>query len=200
VRGVIFVAVHQHLRDIGDEELRKTCFPEPSSYLAFRDYPESDLLHIAQLIAQRLPSIAPPLGDVLRSLGEEVPPVLKRTAPALLPKATGLQAVLEMLDGRETNARIVLPRLQALTDADSRVSLLHLGGAALCRFDEGLLIGLAATFGERLVMRQPECRQRKDERCLFIPRIAAGEPGRPRHSMTVRFGPRGEPDGDKGAP
>jgi hypothetical protein len=196
VRGVIFVAVHQHLRELGDEELRRQCFPEASAYLAFRDYPDADLLRIAQQIALRIPNVAPTIAEVLRSLGEAIPAVLRATAPNLLPKAAGLQGLLEMLDGRDTNPRVVLPRLQASVDEDGRVSLLHTGEPSFCRFDEGLVVGLAALQGDRVVMRHPECRLRKDPRCLFVPRIT-GEAGRARQSMTIRFAPTGTAGGEK---
>ena len=195
MQGVLFVAIHQHLRELGDEELRRQCFPEPGAYLAFRDYPETDLLHIARCVADRLPGMAQPLGEVLRSLGEEVPAALRRTNPSLLPRAANVQELLALLEG-EGSARVVLPQLRVLEGDEGRVSLLHLGDPSVCRFDEGLLLGLAALTGERLTTRHPSCRQRKDDRCVFLPRVVLGEAPRGRTSMTLRLGAQDTSDKD----
>jgi hypothetical protein len=195
VHGVIFVALHQHLRELGDEDLRRQCFPEPGAYLAFREYPDADVLRIARCIADHVPSLAQPIGEVLRSIGEEIPAAVKRTTPALLPRVTTLQGLLELLDEEEPDGRVVLPRFRVIRGDEERVTLEHLGDSGVCRFDEGLLIGLAAINGERVAMRHPSCRQRRDEKCLFVPRVSSGEPAR-RNSMTLRFAPQEPTDKD----
>jgi hypothetical protein len=192
VQGVIFVAIHQRLRELGDDELRKECFPEP--VLAFRDYPDAELVRIARIVAERVPAMAPSLPDVLRSLGEEVVGALAQTNPAILPAAASLADLLALLRDDATDPRFVLPRMKVEREADGRVELVHTGDASVCRFDEGLLIGLATAAGERIATRHPSCRARRDERCVFIPRVLTGTPGR-RVSRTFRFEPPEEGDG-----
>jgi hypothetical protein len=193
VQGVIFVAIHQRLRELGDEELRRQCFPEGSSYLAFRDYPETDLVRIARAVADRVPTLAQSLPDVLRSLGEEVVATLKQSTPGILPVVGSLNDLVGMLGG-EADPRLVLPRMRLSKEADGRVELLHLGDPTVCRFDEGLLIGLAAAFGHRVATRHPSCRGRRDPECIFVPRVVTGEgSGRPM-SRTFRLD-RPEDDG-----
>lgn len=196
MHGVIFVAIHQHLRELGDDELRRQCFPEPGAYLAFREYPDTDLLRIARSISEGVPTVSQPMGEVLRSLGEEVPAIVKRTNPALLPRATTLQGLLGLLDGAgDPEAHLLLPRMRVIQGEQGRVTLEYHGETGVCRFDEGLLTGLAALTGERVAMRHPSCKQRRDERCLFNPRVAVGEPSR-RTSMTLRFAPDDGTDKD----
>ncbi len=192
MQGVIFVAIHQRLRELGDDELRRDCFPE--AVLAFKEYPDAELVRIARIVAERVPGMAPSLPDVLRSLGEEVVTTIAQSNPAILPTASSLADLLALLHG-EADPRFILPRMRVEREADGRVELVHTGDPSLCRFDEGLLIGLATSAGERIATRHPSCRARRDERCVFIPRVLAGTPGR-RVSRTFRFEPPEEGDGE----
>jgi len=164
--------MHQRLRELGDDELRRECFPEP--LLAFRDYPDSELLRIAKIVAERVPTMAPTLTDVLRSLGEEVVATLAQSNPAILPTAASLGDLLAQLGGGG-DARCVLPRMRLVSEADGRVELIYWGDPAVCRFDEGLLVGLAAAAGQRIATRHPTCRSRRDAECVFVPRVLTGD-------------------------
>jgi hypothetical protein len=192
VQGVIFVAIHQRLRELGDDELRRECFPE--AVLAFREYPDAELIRIARVIAERVPAMAPSLPDVLRSLGEEVATTLAQSNPAILPAAKSLGDLLNELRD-QPDPRLVLPKMSVEREADGRVELVHTGDPGLCRFDEGLLIGIAAAWGERIATRHPSCRARRDERCVFVPRVLTGAYDR-RVSRTFRFEPPEEGDGN----
>jgi hypothetical protein len=193
VQGVIFIAIHQRLRELGDEELRRQCFPEASAYLAFRDYPDADLVRIARAVADRVPAMSQSLADVLRSLGEEVIATLRQSNPGILPAVGSLSDLVALLGG-EADARFVLPRMRFSREAEGRVELIHVGDPSVCRFDEGLLIGLAASGGQRVATRHPSCRARRDAECVFVPRIVTGEgSGRPM-SRTFRLD-RPEDDG-----
>lgn len=170
MHGIVFVAIHHYLREVGDGGMQTLCFPNPGAYIAVGEYPDDDLLTIAAKIAHRLPS-TPAVTEVLRSLGEGVPPAIRRLAPNLIPKGTTFEDLLKAIERRSTVQRAVLPDFEVVRPADGSVSLIHRGNASLCRFDEGLLIGLAGLLGETVATRHPQCRQRKDERCVFMPRV-----------------------------
>lgn len=150
--------------------MQTLCFPNPGAYIAVGEYPDDDLLTIAAKIANRLPS-TPAVTEVLKSLGEGVPPAIRRIAPNLIPKGTTFEELLKAIERRSMVQRAVLPDFEVVRPADGSISLIHRGNASLCRFDEGLLIGLAGLMGETVATRHPQCRQRTDERCVFMPRV-----------------------------
>jgi hypothetical protein len=170
VHGIVFVAIHHYLREVGDGGMQTLCFPNPGAYIAVGEYPDDDLLTIAAKIARRLPS-TPAVSEVLKSLGEGVPPAIRRIAPNLIPKGTTFEDLLKAIERRSTVQRAVLPDFEVVRSVDGSLSLIHRGNASLCRFDEGLLIGLAGVLGETVATRHPQCRQRTDERCVFMPRV-----------------------------
>jgi hypothetical protein len=168
VHGVVFVALRQHLKEAGDESLVSECFPQPSSYLAIGEYPDEDVLQIASRVASRMGGVA--AAEVLRGLGEGVPPALKRIAPTVLPRANGLDELLDQMGGASGGARWVLPRFD-VGERDARmITLTHRGTASLCRFDEGMITGFAALLGEGVALRHPSCRNRSDRECVFVMR------------------------------
>lgn len=170
MHGIVFVAIHHYLREVGDGGMQTLCFPNPSAYIAVGEYPDDDLLAIAAMIANRLPS-TPAVTEVLKSLGEGVPPAIRRIAPNLIPKGTTFEELLKAIERRSIVQRAVLPDFEVVRPADGSITLIHRGNASLCRFDEGLLIGLAGVLGETVATRHPQCRQRTDERCVFMPRV-----------------------------
>jgi hypothetical protein len=125
--------------------------------------------------------------DVLRSLGEEVIASIAQSSPAILPAAGSLAELLDRLTG-EPDPRFVMPRMRVVREGDGRAELVHTGDPAMCRFDEGLLIGLSAFSGQRIATRHPSCRARRDEACIFVPRVLTGTQDR-RVSRTFRFEP-----------
>jgi hypothetical protein len=170
VHGIVFVAIHHYLREVGDGGMQSLCFPNPSAYIAVGEYPDDDIVMMAGMIANRLPS-KPPVSEVLKSLGEGVPPAIRRIAPNLIPKGTTFEELLRAIERRPSVQRAVLPDFEVVRSIDASITLIHRGNASLCRFDEGLLIGLAAVLGEAVATRHPSCRQRNDERCVFMPRV-----------------------------
>ena len=167
MHGVVFVALRHHLKEAGDESLVSACFPQPSTYLAIGDYPDEDMVEIANRVAARMSGVSS--SEVLRGLGEGVPPALKRIAPTVLPKASGLDELLEqMAGGGSGGARWVLPRFEVAERDTRMITLTHRGTAALCRFDEGMITGFAALVGESVALRHPSCRNRRDRDCVFV--------------------------------
>jgi len=197
ISGMIFVAIEQHLRDLGEGALAAECFPVPGQYLALGEYPAEDVLAIAGRVSRApvQPSAMPgdglrqrPLADVLRALGEAVPRVVSRIAPALLPRADGFQALLAQLErGDPMLGRALLPDVEVRRRGGGLVSLLDRTPAGLCRFTEGLLLGHAALLSDSVAFRHASCRARGDAECTLVVRFLRAEttvsvrpPSRPR--------------------
>ena len=176
MHGLVFVAIEHHLRVTRDEGTLRACFPLPGRYLAIADYPDDDLLEIARLAARRLSSASlRPVDDVLRRLGEAVPGVIQRLAPASLPRASSLAELAQQHERGEAPARSLFPPLAFQRRDDGLIAVVHKGDPRLCRFAEGLLVGFGALVGESLAFRHPTCRQRGEPECVFIARFIRQE-------------------------
>jgi hypothetical protein len=170
VYGVVLVALQEHLREVGGEDLVAYCIPDGATYLQLATYPDEDLLGIARRVADRLIGVSPVLYEVLRSLGEGVPSALRRIAPNLVPKATSFAELVALLEAGGGTARWALPSFTVERGSAGEISLVHGGGPEVCRFDEGLVIGWSAQLGDTVALRHPSCRARGDARCVFVPR------------------------------
>jgi hypothetical protein len=187
ISGMIFVAIEQHLRDAGDGALAAQCFPVPGQYIALGEYPELDVLEIAGRISRAPADPASaafggdglrqrPVVDVLRALGEAVPRVVSRIAPALLPRADGFQALLAQLErGEQMLGRALLPDVEVRRRAAGLVAVVDRSPAGLCRFTEGMLLGHAALLADSVAFRHASCRSRGDADCTMVVRFLRAE-------------------------
>src|SRR5262249_8444175 len=115
-------------------------------------------------------------------LGEAIPPILQRLAPNLLPKVASFSELLGHME-RAPNRKAILPRFAIERKPDGLFGLTYLGEPRLCRFAEGLTVGLAAVIGEPVGLRHRTGVARGDETCTFVVRFlrseAANRPSRP---------------------
>lgn len=189
MQGFVLAALERHVRDLGDDALASACFPRRAPYDEGADYPDAEVAHVAARWAARQAPPAP-LAAALRSLGEAVPAVLLRTAPASLPRFATFSDLIDRMLAGELGAHPLLTRLVAERRGADLVVLVHRGDPEICRFDEGVAVGLAALAGEGIAMRHPSCRARGDDGCIFVPRLLRSEATqRVRPSGTFRLGP-----------
>ncbi len=188
MEGLVLAALARHVRDLGDDALSRACLPA----VAFDEagsYPDGEVLTFARRMVARQDGHGS-LAATLRSLGEAVPAVLRRTTPASLPHFTSFADLLDRMIAGDLAAHPLLARLAASRRGDLLTSIEHRGDPDLCRFDEGLVVGLAALVGEGIALRHPSCRARGDEECIFVPRLLRSESTqRLRPSGTFRLGP-----------
>lgn len=185
MHGVVFMAIEAHLRERREYGVLSACFPTPGAYLAISDYPDDELVRIAQRIAGRRSSLsARPLDDVLRNLGEAIPATVQRIAPLSIPKAIGFSDLLVQIERSPSHARGILPPLTMRRRDDGLASLVYAGDPRVCRFVEGLLVGLAALLGEPVAFRHPTCKARGDAECVFVARFLRQETSSP--ALTPR--------------
>lgn len=189
MQGFVLAALERHVRDLGDDALAAACFPRRAPYDEAGEYPDLEVASVAARWAARQASPVPPAA-ALRSLGEAVPAVLLRAAPASLPRFANFADLVERMLSGELAGHPLLARLAAERRGADLVVLVHRGDPAICRFDEGIAVGLAALAGEGIAMRHPSCRARGDDDCLFVPRLLRSEATqRVRPSGTFRLGP-----------
>lgn len=176
MHGMVFVALEQHLRDIKQEAVRAECFA-PGAYLAIGNYPDADVLAIAERFANRKGLLAPEsVTEVLRSFGEAVPSLISRLAPNLMSRASSLAELLAQVDkATRGDGRTILPPFLVAPRDDGLLALRYQGHPKLCRFAEGMLIGFAAHSGETVAFRHPSCCLRGDGECLFVARMLRSE-------------------------
>jgi hypothetical protein len=189
MQGFVLAALERHVRDLGGDALAAACFPRRAPYAEGDAYPDADVALVAAAWAARQAPVVP-VAVAMRSLGEAVPAVLRRTAPASLPGFATFAELLDRLLAGELADHPLLARLVAERRGADLVVLVHRGEPAICRFDEGVAVGLAALAGEGIAMRHPSCRARGDDDCLFVPRLLRSEATqRVRPSGTFRLGP-----------
>lgn len=196
ISGMIYVAIEQHLRDLGETALASECFPVPGQYIALGEYPPDDILAIAGRISRAPADPSAPfpgdglrqraLVDVLRALGEAVPRVVARIAPALLPRADGFQALLAQMErGEQMLGRALLPEVDVRRRGGGLVALVDRMPTGLCRFTEGMLLGHAALLSDSIAFRHASCRSRGDPECALVVRFLRAET-----TVSVRPPPR----------
>src|SRR5262249_48836329 len=130
---------------------------------------------IANRIASRRSfASAHPIPEILRQLGEAIPPILQRLAPSLVPKVGAFSELLSHME-RAPHRKGILPRFSVDRKPDGLIGLTYLGDSRLCRFAEGLLVGMAVLIGEPIGLRHPTCVTRGDESCTFVARLLRSE-------------------------
>lgn len=176
MHGIVFVAIEHHLRSNREEQLVRACFPTPGGYLAISDYPDDDLYRIAQKAAGRRSTFsARPIDDILKQFGEAVPGAVQRIAPGSLPRAAGFTELLDLLQRGAVGHRSLIPPVEVKRRSDGLPSIVHLGDPRLCRFTEGLLVGMASLLNEPIAFRHPTCKARGDAQCEFVARFIRSE-------------------------
>jgi hypothetical protein len=172
VKGVVFNLLEQLVaRDFG-EDTWDTLLDESGLdgvYTSLGSYPDEDLVKLVGAAAEAL---AMPADDVVSWLGRNALPLFAQRYPQLFePHDSTRSFVLTLNDIIHPEVRKLYPGADVPEfDFDSRDELLVMGYRSprkLCSFAEGLLLGAADHFGERLTIEQPACMKRGDERCVL---------------------------------
>jgi hypothetical protein len=144
-------------------------------YTSLGSYDDDEL---GRLIAAASSALGMPVDDVVRWFGRETMPLFARRYAALFaPHTSSRSFVLGLNDVIHPEVRKLYPGADTphfTFDASSPDVLLieYHSRRRLCAFAEGLLLGAADHFGERLTLERPACRKRGDERCLLSVRTA----------------------------
>jgi hypothetical protein len=172
VKGVVFNLLEQLVaRDFGEETwdalLDATALD--GVYTSLGSYPDDDLI---KLVGAASDTLAMPPDDVVSWLGRNALPLFAERYPQLFtPHDSTRSFVLTLNEIIHPEVRKLYPGADVPEfDFDFRDELLVMGYRSprkMCSFAEGLLLGAADHFGERLTIEQPSCMKRGDDQCVL---------------------------------
>lgn len=173
MKGIVFNLLEDIVRrEYGEEtwDLLLERSGLDGSYTSLGSYPDEDM---NKLVTAAAAALDLPADDVLRWFGRNALPILAQKFPQFFSPHRSTRSFLLALN------EVIHPEVHKLYpgaevpvfDCDSASEDLLLMGYSsprrLCAFGEGLIEGAAAHFGERVVLDQPKCARRGDEKCLF---------------------------------
>lgn len=172
VKGVVFNLAEQLVvRDFGEDTWDAVLEAGglDGAYTSLGSYPDGDLV---KLVSAAADALGMPADDVVAWLGRNALPLFAERYPQLFaPHDCTRSFVLTLNDIIHPEVRKLYPGADVPEfDFDSRGELLVMGYRSprkLCSFAEGLLLGAADHFGERLTIEQPTCMKRGDDQCVL---------------------------------
>lgn len=179
MKGVVFGLLEQCvLLEHGDDAWDTALDAAASDgvYTSLGEYPDPEFDRIVEEVAV-LRSQAP--DETVRWLGRTGLPLLAESYPHLFERHRDARSfVLSLNDIIHPEVRKRFPGADAPTFdirhvGPDRVVLAYTSARVLCAFAEGLLLGSAEHFGQRVAVAQPECRRDGAAHCV----------------LDVRFGP-----------
>lgn len=179
MKGLLFNIVEEAVIDRWGEAAWDAVLDDAEvsgAYTSLGSYPDADLLAIVG-VASRRTGIAP--DDLTRQLGRAAFGGLASRHPELVDHFTDTRALLAALNDvvhaevRKLYPDSIVPDFTMLDDAgadgaaDAPIRLRYESPRGLCLLAEGLVLGAADHFGERLAVTQTSCRHRGDAECIL---------------------------------
>jgi hypothetical protein len=172
MKGVVFNLLERLVaRDFGEDTW--DALLEASGldgvYTSLGSYPDEDLTKLVHAASEAL---AMPSDDVVQWFGRNALPLFAERYPQLFePHDSTRSFVLTLNDIIHPEVRKLYPGADVPEfDFDMRAGVLVMGYRStrrLCSFAEGLLLGAADHYRERLTIEQPSCMKRGDDHCLL---------------------------------
>jgi hypothetical protein len=172
MKGVVFnMLEHLVAREFGEDtwDALLDASGLDGVYTSLGSYPDEDLL---RLVGAASDALAMPPDDVVRWFGRNALPLFAERYPGLFePHESTRSFVLTLNEIIHPEVRKLYPGADVPEfDFDVREGVLVMGYRSprrLCSFAEGLLVGAADHYGERLTIEQPSCMKRGDDRCVL---------------------------------
>jgi hypothetical protein len=178
VKGVVFnlleqIVVRDHGEDTWDALLESSGLD--GVYTSLGSYPDEDL---EKLVTAAADAFAIPPDDFVVWFGRNALPLFAAHYPKLFePHDSTRSLVLTLNEIIHPEVRKLYPGADVPEfDFEVRGGQLVMGYRSprkLCSFAEGLLLGAADHFHERLTIEQPSCMKHGDDRCLLELAFAA---------------------------
>ena len=141
-----------------------------ASYTSKGTYPDHEVEVLATVVAERDGGSA---HDVIRHVGHAGMASLAMRYPAFFEPHAGLRPFLLALNTtihpevRRLHPGAVIPDFEQRFPEPHVIELGYLSERGRCDLAEGLVLGAAEHYGERVVVSQPTCVRRGDERCVI---------------------------------
>ena len=172
MKGVVFNLLEQLVsRDFGEDtwDALLDASGLDGVYTSLGSYPDEDLM---KLVIAASDALAMPADDVVLWLGRNALPLFAERYPQLFEPHDCTQSfVLTLNDIIHPEVRKLYPGADVPEfDFDVRDGVVVMGYHSprkLCSFAEGLLLGAADHYGERLMIEQPSCMKRGDDHCVL---------------------------------
>ncbi|HEX9712483.1 MAG TPA: heme NO-binding domain-containing protein [Actinomycetota bacterium] len=177
MKGIVFSLFEQVVTADRGEEAWDSVLDEAGStgaYTAVGNYPDEDFMRLVEAAAGVL---AQPPDETVRWFGRGALPLLAERYPSFFEGHESTRAFLLTLNN------VIHPEVRKLfpgsyapefdfddTDPDQLV-LGYVSHRNLCSFGEGLILGAADHFGERVELSQQLCSKRGDPKCTFVCRF-----------------------------
>ncbi len=173
MKGVVFNLLEQIVtRDYGEDawdELLDSAGLE-GAYTSLGSYGDADLAKLVDAASDAL-AISP--DEIVRWLGRNALPLFAVSHPQLFENHVSARTfVLTLNDIIHPEVRKLYPGADVPvfdfeTTATGELVMGYRSPRKMCTFAEGLLEGAGEHFGEQLVIEQPRCMKRGDERCVI---------------------------------
>ena len=171
MKGIVFNLLEQVVsRDYGEDtwdDLLSAAGLD-GAYTSLGSYPDE---HLGRLVGAASETLDLPVHDVVRWFGREALPALAEAYPAFFVAHTDARSFILTLNDiihpevRKLYPGADVPEFDFAATSDDVLRMGYVSHRRMCAFAEGLAEGSAAYFGERVVISQPRCMLRGDERC-----------------------------------
>lgn len=173
MKGIVFnlleqVVSEEHGEDVWDVLLEDADLD--GAYTSLGNYPDEELMRLVGAASERL---ATPADDVVRWFGLNTLPLFAQRYPELFAAQGSTRAlVLNLNEVIHPEVRKLYPGASTPVfafDTSSPDTLLmeYRSERQLCTFAEGLLLGTAEHYGERIAIDRPLCMKRGDDHCTL---------------------------------
>jgi hypothetical protein len=172
VKGVVFNVLEQLVaRDFGEDtwDALLDASELDGVYTSLGSYPDE---HLVKLVSAASIALRMPADDVVLWFGRSALPLFAGRYPQLFePHESTRSFVLTLNDIIHPEVRKLYPGADVPEfDFEPRGEILVMGYRSprkLCSFAEGLLLGAADHYSERLTIEQPSCMKRGDGQCVL---------------------------------
>ena len=172
MKGVIFSLLEQLIsRDFGEDtwDALLEASQLDGVYTSLGSYPDE---HLTRLVLAASGALAMPPDDVIVWFGRNALPVFAERYPQLFEPHDSMRSfVLTLNDIIHPEVRKLYPGADVpefdFEVRDGAVVMGYRSPRRLCSFAEGLLLGAADHYDERLTIDQPLCMKRGDDQCVL---------------------------------
>jgi hypothetical protein len=180
VKGVIFNLLEQVVTDAygsdaWDELLVASGLD--GVYTSLGNYDDDELFALVGAASQKL---SRPVDELVRWFGSTAIELLAAQHPNFFEEHQSTQPFLLTLNNiihaevRKLYPDALVPTFDFVTTDNGTFALGYQSSRQLCALAEGFIEGAASHYGETVVIAQPTCTKRGDDRCLIVCSFGAG--------------------------